>query len=198
MPAPGFFRNFGLFVQENFYDPETCARIQGEMSAGESQKALITGTSELGTLDETTRRALSVRMEKSTKVMVSDSIIALKPSLEKHFQVSLEESEKPAFLRYGEGCYYKPHLDDYSDAPRRRRVSIVIFLNGSSNQPAEHSYGGGCLAFYGLLDGPQWEKCPFPLKAEPGLLIAFRSEVLHEVQPVTFGQRFTIVSWFRS
>jgi SM-20-related protein len=31
---------------------------------------------------------------------------------------------------------------------------------------------------------------------EAGLLIAFRSEMLHEVEPVTSGERVTIVSWY--
>jgi predicted 2-oxoglutarate/Fe(II)-dependent dioxygenase YbiX len=28
------------------------------------------------------------------------------------------------------------------------------------------------------------------------MLVAFRSDVLHQVSPVTKGERFTIVSWF--
>jgi predicted 2-oxoglutarate/Fe(II)-dependent dioxygenase YbiX len=74
----------------------------------------------------------------------------------------------------------------------------VIFLNARSSVPAENRYGGGSLKFYALLDGPKWENCPFSLDAEPGLLIAFRSDTVHEVEPVTFGQRFTIVTWFLS
>ncbi len=46
------------------------------------------------------------------------------------------------------------------------------------------------------MEGPQWDKCGFALEAEPGLLIAFRSDTSHEVRPVTFGERFTIVTWF--
>jgi predicted 2-oxoglutarate/Fe(II)-dependent dioxygenase YbiX len=71
-------------------------------------------------------------------------------------------------------------------------------VNGQSKQPAQDVYGGGSLVFYGLLDGSQWEKVGFPLEGEPGLLIAFRSDLLHEVQQVTFGHRYTVVSWFTS
>jgi predicted 2-oxoglutarate/Fe(II)-dependent dioxygenase YbiX len=52
------------------------------------------------------------------------------------------------------------------------------------------------LTFYGLIKGAQWEKCGFSLDASSGLLIAFRPNVLHEVSPITFGQRFTIAAWF--
>jgi predicted 2-oxoglutarate/Fe(II)-dependent dioxygenase YbiX len=46
------------------------------------------------------------------------------------------------------------------------------------------------------MEGPQWEKCGFSLDAQPGLFIAFRPETMHEVKPVIFGHRFTIVNWF--
>ncbi len=52
------------------------------------------------------------------------------------------------------------------------------------------------MTFYGLMEGAEWEKCAFSLEANSGLLIAFRSDVLHEVKPVTFGERLTVVSWF--
>jgi len=75
-------------------------------------------------------------------------------------------------------------------------VSLVIFLNRESQEPADDAYGQGYLTFYGLLDGPHWKKCAFPLKAEPGLLIAFPSDKWHEVTPVSHGRRFTVVTWF--
>ena len=86
-----------------------------------------------------------------------------------------------------------PDADHYV---KSRRVSLVLFLNSESQEPAEDCYGGGQLTFYGLLEGPQWEKCPLPVKGEAGLLIAFRSDLTHEVKPVTFGRRRTIVTWF--
>jgi SM-20-related protein len=35
-----------------------------------------------------------------------------------------------------------------------------------------------------------------PLAARQGLLVAFPSTVSHEVQPVTHGERLTVVNWF--
>jgi predicted 2-oxoglutarate/Fe(II)-dependent dioxygenase YbiX len=52
------------------------------------------------------------------------------------------------------------------------------------------------LTFYGLLPGPAWERIGFPLRGEEGLLVAFRSEILHEVTAVRQGDRYTIVTWF--
>jgi SM-20-related protein len=203
MPSSRFFQNLGLFVRRGFFDASARAQVQHEMCAAETAKARIFGSEQReGILDESNRKVLFCRhLEESTKVMVRERLIALKPSVEEHFRVPLADMEKPAFLRYGEGAFYKPHRDIHQDDPPdmlRRRISVVTFLNAASREPEANCYGGGSLTFYGLMDGPSWEQCGFSLEAEPGLLIAFRSETRHEVQPITFGERFTIVTWFLS
>lgn len=194
MPSPQFFQNLGLFVRDGFFDAATCASLCSEMRRAGSEKALISGK-DVDLLDEDFRRVLRAKLEASITNMVSEAILVLKPSLEDHFRVSLQSSEKPVFLRYEEGAFYRPHVDGWGHN-NDRRISIVIFLNGRSEEPSPNTFGGGDLTFYGLLDGPQWEKCAFALDAEEGLLIAFRSNTMHEVRPVTFGQRFTVATWF--
>jgi SM-20-related protein len=200
MPPPSFFRNLGLIIRPDFFDPSTCDQIRTEMCAGDSKKVLIyRGSSGDGILDEGMRKSLSVRVEKSTELMVKEQLRALKPGMEEHFKIALDDCEWPTFLSYGEGEFFKPHLDatDHPDIATRE-VSLVIFLNAQSNEPAPSCYGGGRLSFYGLLKGPKWEDCAFSLDAEPGMLVAFRSDIVHEVLPVTFGQRFTVISFFRA
>jgi SM-20-related protein len=104
------------------------------------------------------------------------------------------------FLIYREGDFYKPHIDNdpdpnVDDAYSRRRVSVVIFLNDQAETPGPDCYCGGSLTFYGLIDYPRWQTYGFPLFGESGLLIAFSPDVVHEVLPVTYGERHTIVSW---
>jgi hypothetical protein len=50
--------------------------------------------------------------------------------------------------------------------------------------------------FYGVVDDPAWRSFGVALAPEPGLLVAFPSHVVHEVTPVTAGDRYTIVDWF--
>ena len=102
-------------------------------------------------------------------------------------------------LNSATGGFYAPHTDGTRDSHatiQHRRVSVVVFLNTESDQPAKDCYGGGKLTFHGILNEAQWANCAFSLDPHPGLLVAFRSDLLHEVKRVTFGQRFTIVSWF--
>jgi predicted 2-oxoglutarate/Fe(II)-dependent dioxygenase YbiX len=153
---------------------------------------------EAGVVDESIRRVLSARVPTVTKLLVRSHLEQLKPRLEEHFQVRVSGRDGPHFLIYGPGTFYKWHQDASPDAPphiRQRRVSVVIFLN-APDDAVEDGYRGGALTFYGLLHGPVWEECAFSLEPARGLLIAFRPSVFHEVEPVTSGQRFTIVAWF--
>lgn len=77
-----------------------------------------------------------------------------------------------------------------------RRISAVIFLNATSAEPRDGMYGGGALTFYELFDDPVGRPLGFPLEADEGLLIAFRSDTPHSVAPVTHGDRYTIANWY--
>jgi SM-20-related protein len=196
MPSAEFFRNLGLFIQEGFFDSAFCARLKSEMCSAPGSKAKIADEKQ-EILDETVRQVMIMKPDEATRVLVMDQILALKPALEHHFRVSLADCEKPQYLLYNQGAFYKWHIDSGAFlSARERQVSIVVFLNRAAKEPAPDCYGGGSLSFQGLMEGPVWEDCAFPLEAQTGMLIAFRSNLMHEVEPVTFGQRFTIATWF--
>jgi SM-20-related protein len=66
----------------------------------------------------------------------------------------------------------------------------VVFLNDYSAEPDANCYGGGLLNFYD-------DETAFGLRGETGLMVAFAAETTHEVSPVTDGERFTLITWFR-
>jgi SM-20-related protein len=114
-----------------------------------------------------------------------------------HFAVVVSEYEDPQFLRYQKGDFFVAHQDGNTGLLRldteRRLVSTVIFLSREAESPEEEGdYCGGSLVFTNLRDSTK-----FRLRAAPGTLIAFRSETTHEVTPVTHGERYSIVSWYR-
>ena len=92
------------------------------------------------------------------------------------------------FLGYPPGGHYKAHNDaeHYKMETRQwercidRDVSFLFYLNDQ--------YGGGELEFpeHGLT-----------IKPKKGMMIAFPSykDFVHEVHPVTWGHRYTLVSW---
>jgi SM-20-related protein len=197
MPKADFFATLGLFVVKDFFDDEAGHQLRREVSTVARKAATIAGEK----LDENVRRAGWAQMSEATVSWVKDRFLAVKPQLEAHFDVGLSDCQRPQFLVYGCGGFYHPHTDNTSETDaaryvRERRVSVVTFLNGQSERPGEGCFGGGALTFYGLLSGPRLKAHGLPLRGEPGLLVAFRSDVFHEVAPVTHGERMTIVSWF--
>jgi predicted 2-oxoglutarate/Fe(II)-dependent dioxygenase YbiX len=199
----GLFRKLGLFVDTDFLGADTCARIAAETRVAASTRGIVVGSPEVrdkgGAVDITLRKVWDAEMSASTTSEISARLENLRPTLERHFKVCLSECEGPRFLRYEEGGFHLPHRDSRPTSPpdiRRRAVSVVIFLNRYVQDPVTDGFGGGELCLYGLIDDPKWEKYGFPIKATPGLLVAYRSGQKHEIKPVKFGQRLTIVAWF--
>jgi predicted 2-oxoglutarate/Fe(II)-dependent dioxygenase YbiX len=133
--------------------------------------------------------------------LVLDRLEAVRPALETRFAEGTLAWDGLQFLAYRPGDFFRPHRDR-SAAPgnevtRRRRVAVVVFLNGAgeASLPEAETFDGGALTFYGLLDDPRLRGVGYPLRAEAGLLVAFRPSVLHEVTPVSRGERHTVVAW---
>ena len=199
MASVQLFVQCGFLVRKQFFDPEYCHRLMAETSDVPSERGRLVRNGVDGVLDETTRRVSSASLCKATRTGVKQRFLDMVPELETYFGVSLAGCEAPGLLIYDAGAFFAPHTDTGPEDPpdiRRRRVSAIVFLNRQSTERSDETYSGGTLRFHGVLDGPEWTACPLPFEPEPGMLVAFRSDLLHEVQPVTSGRRFTVVTWF--
>lgn len=87
--------------------------------------------------------------------------------------------------RYDEGMHYGNHVDDAIMDGQRTDVSFTVFLSDPD------SYDGGEL----VIDEPSAER---PFKLAAGDLLLYPSNTLHQVMPVTRGQRLVLVGWIRS
>lgn len=201
MPPPEFFRKRGFFFKTAFLDATLCADLCGEVREASASPAEIFGGAR-GPVDRSVRNTWEVVLETDRARTVAHRIAQMRAEIADHFATELGCCEGSSFLVYRTGGFYRPHRDrasaemDVADALRGRRVSLVLFLNASSQNPAPTEYAGGALTFYGLMDDPAWREYGFALDAAPGLLVAFPSDILHEVTPVTAGERLTIVDWF--
>lgn len=199
-----FLKRFGLFIYEDFLSAEFCSEFLSEARSTDVAPSIVlrkNATQSIKpTLDENLRKTEQIKVSVETESFVKDSLLAIKPMLEHHFDLVLTGCQKPLFYRYKEGGFFGAHQDrvnqpDAPDSVKNRRVSVIIFLNKRAEEPTSGSYCGGTLAFYGLIDDPRWQSYGFPFTGEPGMLLAFRSDVWHEVKPVTYGERYTVVSW---
>jgi predicted 2-oxoglutarate/Fe(II)-dependent dioxygenase YbiX len=189
-----------LFVIKQFLEPQICDEIVAEMRSSQADAATVYGRTTSGTVDHGVRQTLRSRPSPTTVDFVTQRFLSCRRTLEDHFAVKLAECEDPQFLRYREGDFFVAHQDGNTGLLRldteSRLVSLVIFLSLESPSPQEGAHCGGSLVFTNLRPGPN-DRNKFHLPGEPGMLVAFRSETTHEVTPVTYGERYSIVSWFR-
>lgn len=87
--------------------------------------------------------------------------------------------------RYEPGMAYGAHVDDALMGGERTDLSFTIFLSDPDG------YDGGELAIHGL-DGTD------EIKLNPGEAVVYDTGLLHEVRPVTSGERLAAVGWVRS
>ena len=183
-----------LFVVPQFFDRSLRETILAELGTLAGISATVYGRNTTGLVDERTRKTIRLNAADEIVQLVIARLWECKDAVEKHFSVTLKECEEPQFLRYREGDFFVAHQDGNTGLLKldteQRLISTVIFLNRESEQPEDDAYCGGALVFSNL-DG----KFHFP--AEPGTLVAFRSETTHEVTPVTYGERYSIASWYR-
>ena len=104
---------------------------------------------------------------------------------DKFFQYDISHIEKIQFTYYNsnnEGCY-KKHIDPLNNnSVFNRKLSMVLQLSS----PDE--YEGGELRLHTSED-------PVLIKKQKGYLVTFPSHTLHEVTPVTKGERYSLVAW---
>lgn len=169
------------------------------MSVIQGRSSVVYGSSQSGVVNETTRKSLRLTPSNQTVELIVDRLQACMDAVAQHFAVKLNECEDPQFLRYQKGDFFVAHQDGNTGMLRldteSRLVSTVIFLSrevdSALRDDESNVYCGGSLVF----TNPHGAK--FPVRAELGTLIAFRSETTHEVTPVTHGERYSIVSWYR-
>jgi predicted 2-oxoglutarate/Fe(II)-dependent dioxygenase YbiX len=198
-----FLRQLGLFTVKEFLSPGECADLRGLASASKAAEATIYRDGEIH-LDEETRKTLDVKLIAPMQLDVERRMSELSPALERHFGLELDGHDNFHWLMYRAGDFFRLHADVApagtieESGPFRnlalRAVSVVVFLNhpNSSDEP----YEGGSLSLYGLMKTPGAKDFGFPVDAETGLLVAFPSDTLHEVSPITGGKRYTLVTWF--
>lgn len=187
---------FDLHLRHGFFDAETCRTLVAEMRASPSGPALTYGKADSGLVDEKVRKVTRINPSLHTVESVITRLSDYRPTIEAHFGINLSACEEPQFLCYQTGDFFVAHQDGNTGLTRlateSRRVSVTIFLNRPAGESEEESYSGGSLKFSEWRSGEE-----FTLAGETGMLVAFRSELTHEVLPVTQGERYAIVSWYR-
>jgi PKHD-type hydroxylase len=102
----------------------------------------------------------------------------------KYFQVDIDRIQNLQYTIYNKGQFYEKHIDmtNVTQGVGVRKLSFSVQLT----DPKE--YEGGDLV---LFTGPEVWTAP----KELGCVTFFPSYLLHEVTPVTKGERRSLVGW---
>jgi len=185
----------------NYFNNYLCKIYIEEIRSGHFRPASVDSGGDPylnASLRRTTQVSISQTADRRLRLYLGE----LQPWLERRFRLALHGFESPQYLLYRPGDFFTRHIDSAKQSTRstsalERKVSVVVYLNGYASNTAEEGFKGGSLT---LFPEATAEGAPISngarLDPVPGLLVAFRSYILHEVSPVTFGERFTIVSWF--
>jgi SM-20-related protein len=188
--------DFDLYLVRDFFDVETCRELIAEMRSSPANPAVTYGQGSSGEVNEAVRKVARVQPSEKTITLVAQRLTDHRESVAARFGVGLSRCEEPQFLCYRTGDFFVAHQDGNTglvslDSDKLRQISVSIFLNRQSEVSEADAYGGGSLVFSDWRSNKKFE-----LAGEAGTLVAFRSEVTHEVIPVTHGERYAIVSWY--
>jgi PKHD-type hydroxylase len=115
-------------------------------------------------------------------------LAALKRSQTFH-RVTLPRTVRPPLIsRYRAGMNYGPHVDDAMMGRRvkeRSDISVTVFLSDPGD------YEGGEL----VMNSPFGRQ---EIKLPAGHAVVYPASTLHQVAPVTRGERLAAVTWVRS
>lgn len=157
---------------------------------GAQQLPFVPGVETAGTRAQRVKNneQVSVRAD-ARKELQKVVVAALERHRDFHRTVLPRHIRPPLISRYREGMAYGKHVDSALMGPQSARersdVSITVFISDAAD------YDGGELVIHGSF-GAQRVKLP------AGAAVAYPSTSLHEVAPVTRGERLVAVTWVQS
>ena len=188
VPAP---RPAPILLIPNVLDAQTCTDLiatwheKGNIASGTHDSQ---GNADLGAYAQTSkaRRDHEIKDPK-LKALVSELIgRRIAPEIQKAFDYQVAGTTMVKIARYGAdtGGYFRSHRDNISPGVLHRRFALSLMLNDPSD------YTGGGLRF--IEYGPEAYYPP------AGAAMVFSGSLLHEVMPVTAGERFVLLTFLFS
>jgi PKHD-type hydroxylase len=183
---PGMTSFHKNFKPELSFTPEECQRIVAMADNMYGTKSTV-GSEKTRKYDTSIRAVDTYNLELNEKTKwIFDRIAAATATANAEYYryniLGITHALQLLHYKGEEGGHYDWHIDAGPGASSTRKISVVVPLN----QPTE--FEGGVLEVNNngvVYDAPQ----------EPGSMILFPSFCLHRVNPVTKGNRWSLVSW---
>lgn len=181
-----------ILYKENFLPKDFCRKILSEyVNSSEWRQTKIGGNG--GAEAPEIRGAKTIRISAPESIEINPALRkeidqelfsyvnnALSEYMAKFGQISVQEDSGYELLRYNVGEGYSQHTDNFYEFPRAVSCSICL----------SDEYEGGEFTFF---DGT------ISYKQKTGSILLFPSsfQYPHQVNKVTSGTRYAIITWFR-
>ena len=190
-------RDAGATAVSRALEPAACARLIGEMRrmpAADTRP--ISPETMRREPDPEFVRSQTLAPSPSAHALVTRAIADRLPALAGFFGRALELNPELHFLIYRQGGFIRPHCDVLEgehvlEKIRERVVVFTLFLNGADG-PGTDTFEGGDFV---LHPSAAWR---LAIPCVPGMLVAFRAEVVHSVREVRAGSRYAVTGWLRA
>lgn len=163
-------------VIEDAVQPSTCAKLIEAYAESGFQPAQIGGGARVRDVRDV--RLARVPLDRGIGATMAGIALAVN---REHWKFDVTHANQCDLLRYDKEGHYDAHLDIFLNRDQEcRKLSVLLFLSD------DHEGG----KFY-LQVG---SKPSYPIQ-KPGTVVVFPSFLLHGVEPVTSGVRFSLITW---
>lgn len=194
------FRTRNVAMTSGFLSLDECRQIVHAMDSSPREPAQIVRAGE-SVLDETLRYCLDHHLPESFKHPIETRLTTFFDFHRVELDSDADFLYGPYFMSYGEGSFFRAHRDvanHKNDPPRlaAHRWSLLLYLNGREPAADLPIFDGGALIVYET--DPRLHDRRVVIIPQPGLLVLFRSFLMHEVATVLNGTRYAVAGWMSS
>lgn len=177
-----------LIVIEEFLDQDTVAFIRAELEKGQWEDGRLSA----GGIAASLKNNLQLKQDNDLALSLANLLLEKLGNHPTFVSAAIPNRiHPPRFNKYSSGETYGVHVDapvmsmPYSNQVMRSDVSATIFLTDPND------YEGGELSIEGEF-GAQM------VKLNPGDMVVYPASSLHQVNPVTRGERVSAILWVQS
>lgn len=194
------FKTANIAIAEDFLSLEECDAVIREMDASDKERAQLVRAGE-SILDESIRYCFDHHMPAAVKQRFRLRLEEFFVENRAAFASDADYLYGPYFMTYQKGSFFKAHRDvaNHRNDPLRlaaHRWSVLLYLNGRDPVGQLPTFEGGALVVYET--NPKLRDRRVVVVPRPGMLLLFRSSLMHEVATVLDGVRYAVAGWMSS
>lgn len=194
------FRTQNVASAQGFLSIAECRDVVRAMEDAPREPAQVVRAGE-SILDQSLRLCFDHHFPEDFKRAVGDRMASYFADHRIAFDSDANYLYGPYFMSYEKGSFFRAHRDvanHKNDPPRlaAHRWSLLLYLNGRDAVGALPTFDGGALTIYET--DPHLRDRRVVIVPEPGMLLLFRSSLMHEVATVREGIRYAAAGWMSS